>query len=594
MKITGIKAQGMLRIKQVDLKCNAAIQIICGGNRHGKSSLLESLRMAISGEQVRDVTKVKDMHTLVNDGAKAGGVVVEIDNTADKSFALHLPKGARSGPDITDAMRVAANGARFSEMTPDERRVFLLSLTGEAADKATIQQWLIADGCNATFAQEIMIALHASGFAGAQKEAESNATAAKQTWKLISNLTWGPKQAEGWAAPVPDVLAHDVEVLRASIKVQDDRQAGFNEQIGAAKQAMTTAKQASDRRAALQASVTRLPELEKLLPVAIKERDDYQIKVEALRQRAKGTHRAGLVHDLAVFVHGIKFQDDPRAIRQAELMRAYDLEHGPVADGEKADPAAIASLPEHEKGLQVLMNRAANLQRDIDAARMAKGQFDALAPAQTVELPNTDDLNEQLTDCRAERQRLQNLLLDVEAAQRGRAEAASKTAKAKAEHEKVMAWLKIAERLSPSGIQAEMLAAALEPVNEALDQAAADTGWPLVQILPDMSMLIAGKTRNLESPSGMWRADAMIAQAVSELSGLKLLLLDGADILEPADRGVLLEWLHILVDNDALDSAHVNMTTAKLIDPPRPTMETHWIEDGRITESRAYSAQEAA
>jgi hypothetical protein len=77
----------------------------------------------------------------------------------------------------------------------------------------------------------------------------------------------------------------------------------------------------------------------------------------------------------------------------------------------------------------VVQNRVKNLQRDLDAATQAKGQFDALAPAAEVvdasaEIAEVEGL---LAKAKADRQAAENKRLDIAAAQQARDAAEKKT-----------------------------------------------------------------------------------------------------------------------------------------------------------------------
>lgn len=586
MELSEIQVQGVLGVEQVDVKLGgAAVHLFCGRNRSGKSSLRDAVASALKKdvELLRGVAKVKDYGLLVHEGMKAGGAVVTLAGDDGAAFAFNLPKGAFSGPDITDAMAVAVDGQRFASMTNDERRSFLFRLTGQKMTPATIKPRLLESGCDEVLVDQVLPELRTGGFQAGEKFAAAEALAAKRAWQAATGRSaYAPKDADSWAAPVPDMPQHDVEALAAAITANEQATATMNESLGKVRQAQQQAADDAARRQQLAAAVNRLPELEKLLPAAVKERDEFKAKVEQMRERAKGTVRVGLVHDLAKFVHSEKATDAARAVLQAQLVSAYTKEYGAIDAGGAPDAEALASLPENERGLQVLVNRAANLERDLNAARAAKAQHDALVPAaeETDSGAAIAEIQRLLEEAKAERQRLVNQKLDVEAATRGRAEAAKKTKDAAAAHKLVQAWLKIGERMSPSGILAEMLADAIATVNDKLEQAAVDTSWPQVVLGADTSLEVAGLPYQLESESGQWRADCMIAQVVAEISGLKLMLLDRMDVLDAPDRSVLLGWLNTLHTEGLIDTALVFATLRK--PPTSNAYRSHWMEDGNL------------
>ena len=95
-----------------------------------------------------------------------------------------------------------------------------------------------------------------------------------------------------------------------------------------------------------------------------------------------------------------------------------------------------------------------------------------------------------------------------------------------------------------------------------------------------MAITFGQHSYRLISKSQQWRVDAMIAEAISHLSGMRMLLLDGFDILEQQARGELLGWLDVLAENAEIDTALVFGT---LKEPPKGLPESigvHWLENG--------------
>lgn len=84
----------------------------------------------------------------------------------------------------------------------------------------------------------------------------------------------------------------------------------------------------------------------------------------------------------------------------------------------------------------------------------------------------------------------------------------------------------------------------------------------------------------LISESEKWRADAMIAEAVSFLAGVKLLVLDRFDVLDLKGREDLLYWLEGMAQDGEIDSALI-FGTLKALPAQLPEMvAAHWIENG--------------
>jgi ABC-type hemin transport system ATPase subunit len=596
MKITRIQADNILGLQSVDVALNTPVALFAGRNGSGKSSLQEAVRMAITQDTVRDITKKNTFGALVYEGAKAGGAVVTIDNDSDKSFAFNMPKGEFVGPEISESMRVALYGQRFARMTPDERRTFLFGLTKLKASAATVKPRMLSAkwGCEEVKVDAVLPLLR-TGFPSVCDHAKGKATEAKGSWRQLTGEAYGPVKAEAWEAPLPELPEGDAAALAETVTGYDKNIAKLNESLGAIKNTARQAAETAARRAGLADAAGKVPGLVEQLELAKKELAAYQPTVEALRQRATGAVRIGLVHDMAKFIDTVRPTDADGATQQAKLLAAYTKEHGPL-DAGQPDPEAVASLPEHERGLVVMQNRVKNLQRDLDSATQAKGQFDALAPAGEAVDASAEiaEVENMLAATRNDRAAVENQRQQIEIAIKARGEALGKTNAALKAHAEVLAWTKVADALAPDGIPAEMLAEALAPVNAALEQAAVDTDWMEPTIGSDMAITAAGRAYNLLSESEQWRVDAMIAQVVAELSGIKILMLDRVDVLDLPGRAQLLEWVDSLAFHNVIDTALLFGTFKALPEGLADTVTSYWVQTGTIAATSAAAEPVAA
>ncbi len=322
------------------------------------------------------------------------------------------------------------------------------------------------------------------------------------------------------------------------------------------------------------------------------ELESWRSKVEDLRIKA-GAPREGLLHELArgldyLVSHSIGIATELASDGQKQALaalKAYEAEHGSVHS--EADPEAAAFLPKAVDAYDLMVRTVANINRDIAAAEAAEvmagtaDSFDASALNYT---------REQLATLRRDR-----AALAAEAEQRNAAlssaqQAETKTADAARHHAEVAAWVAIADALSPDGIPGELLSNALKPINDRLRSSAHATAWMKVEISTDMAITADGRPYRLLSESEQWRTDAMIAEAISQLSHLHILMLDRMDVLELSARGDLLGWLADLADADQIETA---LVFATLKAPPTGLPESItpiWIENGEISNPQLQRA----
>lgn len=595
MKVSRIQADNVLGLKSVDVKLTTAVTLFCGRNGSGKSSIQEAVRMAFTRDTVRDITIKKEYAALVHEGEVAGGAQVIVDGDVDNSFAFNMPKGEFTGPEISESMRVALYGQRFAGMTPDQRRTFLFELTkckrnAEAVKKrALAKKW----ACDETKLDAVLPLLR-TGFPATCDHAKSKATEAKGAWRALTGETYGSVKAESWEAVTPEAPTGDAAALADKVAGLDRNIASMSENLGSIKNAARTANEAATRRAALAEAPAKVKSLTEQLAHAKAELEKYEPTVVALRTRAAGKARVGLVHDMAAWAEtAISAMDTEGAgpvDEGQEIMRRYVAEYGEL--GAKVDTEAQARLPEHEAGLLVMQNRVKNLQRDLDSATQAKGQFDALKPADEAVDASAEiaEVEQMIATAKADRAKAENARLDIEAVNRQIADADKKTTAARAHHTDVVEWTKVANALAPDGIPAEILLDALAPVNAALAQAAVDTDWMKAEINADMSLTANGRPYQLLSESEQWRWDAMMAQVVAEISGLKILMLDRVDVLDLPGRAQLFNWMDTLADLELIDTALLFATLKALPEGLADTVECFWVENGTIAGQRQQAA----
>lgn len=590
MKLTRIQAENFLGARSIDVRLAHPVTLFAGANGSGKSSTQEAIRQALVSESVR-VSMKKDLHRLVSDGAEAGYAVVEFDGGQG---AFTLPKGAHeiSAP-MHPALPFVLDAQRFARLTADERRLFLFGLTGLRCDLETVAPRMKNRGCEASKIEQIGTYLRA-GFEAAHKEAASRARDAKSAWRTVTGETYGEKKAESWMAE-----AADTATFKAEQAEKADELAAIEADLETATQsfgALQTRQSLSTGRAAKLAELTeksgRYARIQdKLLRDEI-EFKAWEEKVADCRARSGSGKKTGLVHDLAmalddslhmlVPIGEMDGQQRSRLANANAAMGAYEKEHGKPGAGREADPVAVDLLPEYERALQLMQSAVANGKRDLaaaDAAAIALKQLEE----DSAEAPCESELmhaKARVEDLKNQRKGAQSALENLRAALRKAQEAASKTEAAAQHHAEVRAWITVADALAPDGIPGDLLAQSIEPLNSLLEHNPGLSGWDRVVIGRDMAIAYGGRDYALLSESEKWRADAMIAEAVSHLSGIKLLVLDRFDVLDMAGREDLLYWLDAMAADKVIDSALIFGTLKALPANLPETCGAVWIENG--------------
>lgn len=569
MKITAIKVQNFVGARDVDVKLTKPICLFAGKNFSGKSSLQEAVRMALTGESVR-VSLKKDYRKLVTERAEVGFCVVEHDG---QQSAITLPNGAHEHTGQgrpSPLLNFCLDAQRFARLPEDERRTFLFGLMKLRTDGPAVTDRLIAKGCHAAKVEAIAPFLRA-GFDAAHKEAQVGAREAKASWRTITGETYGNVKAARWAAqkPVVDerkilVLRHDVANLDARIETA---QAQYSELQG-------RAKAAAEQSAKLAGLRQRAGTYARIAGKLKADEADLQKLREALDQLKKTC--------------GPRLPNEPTYTCpscSATLRHDHAHANGALVAFTPAPPVDVESadkLVEYEKAVALMERSVANDKRDLEDADAAARLLSEIDEAD-VEAPDAGELDAikaRVDDAKKSRSILLGEIATLENEQRAAAVADKRTADAAALHTDVAQWEAIADTMAPNGIPGEMLAEALGPINERLAKSSNESQWLRVGIDADMSIVAdGGRPYALLSESERWRADAMIAEAVSFLSGVRILVLDRIDVLDLPGREDLLYWLDGLAADGEIETALL-FGTLKALPTVSGNIEAVWIENG--------------
>lgn len=614
MKITSIQTVNFLGARDISVTLTKPVALFAGRNGAGKSSLQEAVRMALTGEAVR-VDLKKDYGRLITEGQEAGFAAVETDR-AGYSIVLNTGKGDHAD---LPALPYVLDAQAFARLDDKARRAFLFGLMGIKAGGDDIRRRLVARLFNdevPSTAEDVaridkIMPFLKGGFDVAQTEAAGKARDAKARWKTVTGgETWGKDKAAKWApAPLPadaEKAGNLYENARAQV-AEIDKQLGTAQQdLGAAKSAAQRRQQMVSQRNELTETAERLPRIKEKLERDEKELAEWEVKVAETRERAgvapvdvKAPGQfllRGLASVTADFLEltcnhpEVQWPSD-LINRAATHLGEYRSQHGEPVEAQDPgtpDPEAVENLPRYEKALTLLRSAVANGQRDLAAAVAASEKLKNLDQEQAdgvdIEAAQAKvrDLTEKRDAWRADAEKYKAM-----ADQSARRQAVIK--EAAAAHADVLAWSAIADALAPDGIPGEILAEALDPINERLRSNAGLAEWEPVTIHADMAITYGQRDYALISESEKWRADAMIAEAVSHLAGVKLLVLDRFDVLDLNGREDLLYWLDGMAEDGDIDTALIFGTLKALPAKLLPNIEGHWIENGT-----AGQLQEAA
>lgn len=599
MKINQITIDSVLGIKNLDAKLYTPVTVFAGDNAAGKSSVREAIKAALIGMPER-VLRKRDFDQLVHDGQKTGSVVINFEG-GEATFTA--PKGEhnlRHNLTMDDwesqalALPYCLETSLFAAASDADRRTLLFSISGASTTAADVVTKM-AEREISCHIVEIVAPLLRSGFPAAAKFSEEQCRDAKSSWRAITGETYGSVKAQTWAAPLPDVDTDKIEQLKTREIIIKDKVSTEQTRLGAAEQKLKNWLAHSANAEADQEKFSQLANLENRLEFENKKLSQWQEQVKLLEGQAGTGSRVGLVHDLAKSLHSViqevlvKAIDFDQAIyaEATAQIKAYESQHGSIKS--TSDPEAAAKLPEVIKARDLMQRVVSNIKRDIDAAKDAGARLQ-----QQVEKGSETEVAEikaALAEHKQDLDQIQRELQKLQADQQAAEAAKATTDKAYKAHQDAQAWQQAINALSPTGIPAEILSTALDPVNKMLHDLSQTFDWPRVHIDSEMMITAAGRAYALLSESEKWRTNAIIALALANISGLRFVALDQFDILSLSGRADFIDGIDVLATDGFIDTALIFGTFKKLPNFEQfPKVSGFWIDNGTIENKEKVAA----
>ena len=589
MKINLVRVHNYQALTNVTIMPQAPVVCVFGANDQGKTSLLDAIRHALTGEFSR-VSLKKDLGQLVRDGAETGSVEVAWDGGM---ATVALPGGATSQTAALPArlLTLLLSPERVAKMEATEFRSFLFKLAGLSASPAEVRKKLLERGHKEAMVDLVQPLLRA-GFDGAFADARSRARDARSAWKGVTNETYGEKKAAGWEAPRPVIDPEAGAALERDIALYDGQVGQLQRDLGAVEAQVAVAEARNRMLTQLRPTAKALERRDIDVRAIGQDVLDLTGKVDAVRSLAAGVRPASI--KVPQPWHAPCPSCGTVLTKSGQTLVAYQRPQE-VAPAEVAAKAA-EDLPALEETLRrrtdALATAKADFARSVDAVSQVaalEAQAEAVPKLTEAEVETLRQNLADTTDVRRGKLRDRDALRETVAL---RDAADRRTADAKRWHDAAVEWEAMAGELSPDGIPGEMLASALESFNAHLRRMAELSGWRQIVVDPDMQIRVSGRPYGLWSHSSRWRADAQLAAAVAIASGVRLFALDEFDCLDQPERLRCLIWLHRLAEAKLIDTAFLVGTLKGMPDAP-VTFDRYWLAGGAIAEWPGAAAKAA-
>lgn len=561
MKLTRLTIENFQGVRALDASVTAPVLLVAGHNHAGKSSLIEAVRCAFNGKGERIELK-KEMAALVTDGAKKGRISVFMNEAPIAGLTLPTGEHIDNLPaDITlPKLNSVLNAQRFAAGTSDERRGLLFDIAGCRATPALVRERLIVRGATSACV-EAVIPLLRSGFPAAAKDAADRAKDAKGAWRGVTGETYGSNKAEGWEMAKPEVDPSLQGTLQDSLTETDTALASAQQELGSLRTRHNQALAAEGKLAEWKEKAGKLDRISAKLATD-------EAELTAWNEKVTKAQAAAAAPDVC---------NCPSCDALLEIKGSALL----LAGERTADPALAAQLGEYIKARDSYTRAVEADRRDLTDAEHAVKMLAEAGDTETVAEEDIQAKQQEVSDLQSQRndinQQLNNLRLQLSHV----ANAEIKTKEAAKHHADVVAWLLIADALSPDGIPGELLSEALTPFNALLDKLSGEAGWKRVQITTDIGVTADDRAYALLSESEKWRCDTVLAIVIANMSGIRFVMLDRFDVLDIEGRGQLISLIDFAVDEQLIDSAIVAGTMKSAPSGLSENFQPIWMEGGR-------------
>jgi hypothetical protein len=599
MKLDRLVISNFMRIREADIDLSSSsLHCFCGPNEAGKSSLSEAVRIALLGDTPR-VDLKKNFTMLLSPGAKKGTIELVADDGA-----IQVKRDIGTGKAVNDplanvsaaaiaAMRVALGAQGFVDMDVDARRKMLFDVCDVSLSADEIARRLVLKELPAEFVEKQIKPLLKGSVDAALNTAKEKQKERRAQWQALTRETFGEQKADGWEAeapPKPGKAAANIKDLDAAKKKVEK----LNGAVEEAATALGRVQAGVQQRRHLDEQLHRLENFVANKAQIEKDKAKVEGELANLRDQIK-TNEDVLEQIAAAAVTHLECPKCEQALQLnddgTELEFAVPREPFTDFQGEQKRRADLTAF---RAEVQKLEGELAAINKRLDAVAN-QAQLSKQLTDQRAQLPTENQLAEAekaLNDARValqvEREVVQEAI-DYAAAV---ARAEETTTKAKQTFISWKFWGQVAKHLEPGGIPGEILSEALEKLNRRLAASASLAGWGAPFIKDDMSIVRVSDDEGvpveqpyqLLSESAKWRMSAVIAEVISTMAGMNILILDRWDVLDGNGRLQFMKWVRMLAE--AGFDTILTFATLKGSADDKPKLKdfaVHWVEEGAVS-----------
>ena len=588
--IKGLVITDFMAIHKLELDLTAPLNFIAGQNEAGKSSIRDALLWGFTG-QARGLKTHGDQAALIREGAKVAEVSIYLtDGHAFTRRKTQKTAAAIMGdiPDIGLSPAILFDPYTFLSWPEDQRRELLFKVipglhpteqnvfdrlscwpaVTTVAESTTDED---ADGRVAPIVRSIAKMAASHGFPGAEKETVIKRREAKRVRDTYKDATEPEKTLaiDGQEFDIPTLNLPAIEATLKDLQVQKDdllRQKGAGE-----------------------ARVKRLGTIQgQLEKIGLPEEPNTAV-IGKLEDEIQVTKKAVEINSQEIAQATVKSQTFPATCPAITLEQVPCPKAGQKVGAEPPAPGVLGTLMQNRDGLakklETFMAEQGNLKSQVET-------YHAL-------LVKKSNLEEELARLQSEPEAGADLDAEIATRQRridrGQAFQAAVAsynirlvqyqdtlAKLAAAEQEVIIYDALQKALAPDGIPSQMIAEALDGINELLEEAASYF-FPgrYLHLTGELGIVLQNSPYVTLSKSAKYRVGIAFQYALARLTGARILLIDEADILDGIHQTELVNFLlYHLSDFDQIMVFATGDMAAAWTDDPRA--QSWWLENGEI------------
>lgn len=498
----------------------APIALLAGKNGAGKSSLALAVAAAATGYAIPYAKLAKkDCGIMVKAGEKASQAILE---SATGSSTVSWPKAdvVLSGNPVSIST-IAAGLVDITIKKPEEIADYLTKALKALPTLEDLAAAFEALGLKKADAETEWVFIQKNGWDAAHTRAKEQGARLKGAWEQIAGERYGSDKAARWlpdGLPNGNLTQEELEdaVGEATVKVNDT---------------IIKAAVSGAEREKLQEEADQIGDITKKVEIAKAELEELLEEQKKVHEEFANTpdpnqtesyecpHCEGAIHistSGGIPASGKKFALTKVEAIDPKKLKALRTAHA-KACGEKENV---------DGRVKVASDKVRWLEQDLVKAEAAKKKLETLG----------DEVAGDPAAAEAAKQEL------------AKANAAlasfKKWQEASAKAKQITQMVNFVELLAPDGIRQKKLTETLGAFNSVyLQPLCHGLGCKLIAVQPDMSLRMGATPFQMLSASEQFRVKTVLQVALAKLEKSAIVIIDGADILDQAGRGGLLNML---------------------------------------------------